>query len=128
MDKSVRPGDEFYLYANGTWEKNAEIRPDRAAESPSSDIYDKHEQSLQDLILAAGKSQDANSRRIADFYHSYMDEAAIEAAGTKPLEPRLKAIAAISDKRQLARALGETLRADVDALNMTNFHTDNLGS
>lgn len=122
----MRPGDEFYLYANGTWEKNAQIRPDRAAESPSSDIYDKHEQSLQELILAAAKAQDTNSRRLADFYHSYMDEAAIEAAGTKPLEPRLKAIAAISDKRQLARALGETLRADVDALNMTNFHTDNL--
>lgn len=126
MDKSVRPGDEFYLYANGTWEKNAQIRPDRAAESPSSDIYDKHEQSLQDLITAAAKAQDANSRRLADFYHSYMDEAAIEASGVKPLEPRLKAIAGISNKRQLARALGETLRADVDALNMTNFHTENL--
>ena len=126
MDNSVRPGDEFYLYANGTWEKSAEMRPDRAFESPASDIYDQHEQKLQDLIQEAAKAQDANSRRIADFYHSYMDEAAIEAAGMKPLASRLKAIAAISDKHQLARALGETLRADVDALNMTNFHTENL--
>ena len=62
----------------------------------------------------------------ADLYKSYMDEAAIEAAGLKPLQPHLQAIAAISDKHQLARALGETLRADVDALNMTNFHTENL--
>ncbi|MBS1802590.1 MAG: M13 family metallopeptidase [Acidobacteria bacterium] len=126
MDKSVRPGDEFYLYANGAWEKNTEMRPDRAVESPASDIYDQHEQKLKDLIDESAKSQDRNSQRIAALYHSYMDEAAIEAAGTKPVESQLKAIAAISDKHALARALGETLRADVDALNMTNFHTENL--
>ena len=102
------------------------MRPDRAFESPASDIYDRHEQKLQDLILEAAKAQDANSRHIADLYRSYMDEAAIEAAGLRPLQPHLQAIAAISDKHQLARALGETLRADVDALNSTNFHTDNL--
>ena len=126
MANSVRPGDEFYLYANGTWEKNTQMRPDRAFESPASDIYDQHEQKLQDLILEGAKAQDAVSRRIADLYHSYMDEAAIEAAGMKPLRPHLQAIAAINDKHQLARAMGETLRADVDALNNTNYHTDNL--
>src|SRR3954466_14925314 len=102
MDKSVRPGDEFYLYANGTWEKNTEMRPDRAFESPASDIYDRHEEKLRDLIENTTKAQDANSRRIAALYHSYMDEPGIEAAGLKPLESRLKAISAISDKRQLA--------------------------
>jgi putative endopeptidase len=126
MDTSVRPGDEFYLYANGSWEKNTPMRPDRAFESPASDIYDQHEEKLRDLIENAARAQEANSRRISDFYRSYMDEPAIEAARLKPLESRLKAISAISDKRQLARALGETLRADVDALNMTNYHTDNL--
>jgi len=126
MEHSVRPGDEFYLYANGTWEKKTQMRPDRAFESPASDIYDQHEQKLQDLIQNAAKAQDANSRRIADLYRSFMDEAAIETAGIKPLEAQLKAIAAIRDKRQLSGALGKTLRADVDALNMTNFHTDNL--
>ena len=65
MDTSVRPGDDFYLYANGTWEKNTQIRPDRAFESPASDLYDQHEQKLQDLIEEAAKAQDPNSRRIA---------------------------------------------------------------
>ena len=68
---------------------------------------------------AAGSSP----RKIADLYNSYMDEAAIEAKGLAPLRPHLDAIAAIRDKHELARALGETLRADVDALNNTNFHT-----
>src|SRR3569833_2000145 len=81
MDTSVRPGDDFYLYANGAWEKNTEIRPDRASESPASELYDQHEQKLQNLMQEAAKAQDPQSRRIAAFYHSYMDEAAIEAAG-----------------------------------------------
>jgi endothelin-converting enzyme/putative endopeptidase len=126
MDTSVRPGDDFYLYANGTWEKNTQIRPDRASESPASDIYDQHEQKLQNLIEDAAKARDPQSLRIAAFYHSYMDEAGIETAGIKPIQPYLKAIAGINDKHQLARALGETLRADVDALNMTNYHTANI--
>jgi endothelin-converting enzyme/putative endopeptidase len=55
-----------------------------------------------------------------------VDEAAIERAGLTPLQPHLKAISAISDKKALAFALGQTLRADVDALNNTNFHTPHL--
>ncbi len=55
-----------------------------------------------------------------------MDEAAIESNGRVRLKPHLDAIAAIKDKRELARALGETLRADEDALNNTNFHSPNL--
>jgi putative endopeptidase len=49
----------------------------------------------------------SNARKIADFYHSYMDEATIEAKGLAPLRPQLDAIAAIRDKHELARALGE---------------------
>ena len=55
-----------------------------------------------------------------------MDEAGIEAKGLAPLRPHLEAIAAIHDKTELARALGEGLRADVDALNNSIFHTANL--
>jgi predicted metalloendopeptidase len=55
-----------------------------------------------------------------------MDEAAIELKGLAPLAPALDRVAAIADGAGLARALGETLRADVDALNATNFYTPNL--
>ena len=55
-----------------------------------------------------------------------MDSAAIDAAGLKPLQPTLDSIAAIRDRKDLARFLGSTLRADVDAFNATNFYTENL--
>jgi putative endopeptidase len=65
-------------------------------------------------------------QQAADYYASYMDDAAIEAKGLAPLKPMLDRIAAIDSHSALSRALGEELRADVDALNTTNFHTDRL--
>ena len=55
-----------------------------------------------------------------------MDEAGIEATGLAPLQPILDRFAAIDSHAALSRALGEELRADVDALNNTNFRTDRL--
>ncbi len=55
-----------------------------------------------------------------------MDTTAIDAAGLTPIQPLLDSIAAIVDRRDLARVLGSTLRADVDVLNNTNYYTENL--
>ena len=129
MDRSVKPGDDFYEYANGNWIKRTEIPPDRAGVDVWSKLDDLSNQRTADLIAEIAKSNPpagSNSRKVADLYNSYMDEAAIEAKGLAPIRPHLDAIAAIQDKRELARALGETLRADVDALNNTNYHTPNL--
>jgi putative endopeptidase len=129
MDPSVKPGDNFYLYANGGWMKRAVIPPDRSHISVFDGLNDSSQKRTRTLIEAAAKANapaGSNTRKIADLYHSYMDLAGIEPRGLKPIEPDLKAVAAISDKTQLAHALGETLRADVDPLNNTNFDTDNL--
>ena len=129
MDVSVKPGDDFYQYANGGWMKRTEIPPDRGRVGVFSRLADLSNQRTVGLIEEAAKANapaGSNARRIAGLYNSYMDEAAIEAKGLAPLRPQLDAIAAINDKRELARALGESLRADVDALNNTHFHTPNL--
>lgn len=129
MDRSVKPGDNFYEYANGGWIKRTQIPPDRASVSVFSRLSDLSIKRTADLIEEIAKSnpaQGSGTRKVADLYNSYMDEAAIEAKGLSPLRPHLDAIAAIHDRRELAHALGETLRADVDALNNTNFHTPNL--
>ena len=129
MDPSVKPGDNFYLYANGGWLKRMVIPPDRSSITVFSKLLDLSNERTRTLIEDAGKAKapaGSDTRRVADLYHSYMDEAGIESHGLTPIEPNLKAVAAIADKNQLARALGESLRADVDALNNTNFHTHNL--
>jgi len=129
IDRSVKPGDDFYRFANGDWIKRAEIPPDRAGVDVWTKLGDLSNQRMADLIKEISQSNPpagSGLRKVADLYNSYMDEAAIEAKGLSPLQPHLDAIAAIRDKKQLARALGQTLRADVDALNNTNFHTPNL--
>jgi putative endopeptidase len=129
MDPSVKPGDNFYEYANGAWIKRTEIPPDRAGIGVFSALADLSNQRTRALIEEQTKATapaGSNARKIADLYSSYMDEAAIESAGLAPLTPHLGAITAIKDKKDLARALGKTLRADVDALNNTNFHTPHL--
>jgi len=129
LDGAVKPGDDFFHYANGDWIKHAEIPADRSYIGTWDTLEDLSRKRTAGLIEDAAKANapaGSNSRKIADLYNSYMDEAGIEAKGVAPLRPQLDAIAAIGDQHDLARALGETLRADVDALNNTNFHTANL--
>jgi len=120
MDRSVKPGDDFYQYANGDWIKRTEIPRDRNYIDPygsdfdddSNDLTRKRMAGLIEEAAKANTPAGSNSRKIADFYRSYMDEATIEAKGLAPLRPRLDAITAVRDKRDLAQALGESLRAD----------------
>lgn len=129
MDRSVNPGNDFYHYANGDWIKRTEIPPDRAGIGVFTKLSDLANKRTAAIIEDASKSNapaGSDSRKIADLYNSYMNEAAIEKRGLDPLKPHLKAVADIKDKKQLSRALGETLRQDVDPMNNTNYHTPNL--
>ena len=129
MDTTVHPGDNFYLYANGGYVARTKLPPDRAVLSVFSMLDDLSSKRVAGIIEDAAKSNapaGSDQRKIADLYHSYMDETAIESHGLAALKPRLDAIAAIKTPRELAHALGLSLRADVDALNNTNYHTANI--
>jgi putative endopeptidase len=129
MDKSVKPGNDFDEYANGSWRKVTEIPADRSSTGVFLQVFQKAEKRNAELIrdAAAGKpAEGSNERRIADYYAAYMDEAGIEKNGLKPLKPALAKIDAIASKADLARVLGEGLRADVDPINATNLNTEHL--
>ena len=129
LDPSVKPGDNFYRYANGGWIARTPIPADRAGIGVFSVLADRSSKNVAAIIEEAAKSSapaGSDGRKIADLYNAYMDEAAIEARGMKPLDPHLAAIAAIHNQHDLALALGKTLRADVDLLNNAVFSTSNL--
>ena len=128
LDRSVEPGADFFAYANGAWLRTTEIPPDRSAYGTGAIVADRTLKRTQSLLQEAAIHAPANTeaRKIGDYYASFMDEVGIERRGLKPLQPTLARIAAIADRHELARVLGGTLRADVDALNNTQFHTGNL--
>jgi putative endopeptidase len=128
MDRSVKPGDDFYKYANGTWIARTEIPGDRANWGTGAIVAERTNARVADLIknAAAKAPVGSDAGKVGDFYTTYMDEAAIDAKGLAPLQPTLDRIAAIRDTRGLARALGGAVRTDVDALNNTNFETPNI--
>jgi putative endopeptidase len=128
IDRTGAPGDDFFRYANGTWIAATEIPPDRSAWGAGEIVDELTRKRTSDLIQGAAKGAPAHSEafKVGTYYAAYMDEAAIESAGLTPLQPQLARIDAIKDLTSLARVLGSTLRADVDVLNSTNLHTENL--
>lgn len=129
MDPAVAPGDDFFRWANGTWLKNNEIPADRSTWGTGAIVAERTAKRTAELIADAAKKEapaGSDARKVGDYYGTFMDEAAIEAKGLAPLDAPLAAIAAIKDLKGLSRALGQTLRADVDVLNATRLDTDNL--
>ena len=129
MDRSVKPGDDFYSYANGSWMKTAEIPADRSSIGGFYIADQQTERRLIELIAGIVSSRaaaDSDEGHIRDFYKAFLDTAAIERAGLRPIQADLARFAAITDRAGLSRVLGQQVRADVDPLNATNYFTENL--
>ena len=127
MDTAVAPGDNFFAYANGTWIAETTIPNDRSAYGVGAAMVETTDKRVSELIKSAGDGAPrpgSEARKIADYYASYMDETRIELLGLSPIKPELNGIAAVRSRKALARALGATLRADVDILNSTALHTE----
>ncbi len=125
---TLRPGDDFFAYANGDWVSKTEIPADRSSWGAMGALAEETNQRIVKMIedLAGDKKLSGEARKVSDYYRAYMNEAAIEGKGVAPLKPMLAGIDAIKDKAGLTRALGESVRADVDPLNNTDFFTENL--
>jgi len=118
MDLSVKPGDDFGQFVNGVYLKNLEIPADRSSFGMFDQLRDLSQERTRGIVEAAAKAKGARKgseeQKVGDFYASFLDEAGIEAKGLAPLKPRLDAIAAIADRAQLAKALGEASRIGVN--------------
>jgi endothelin-converting enzyme/putative endopeptidase len=104
MDRAVKPGDDFFDFVNGSWARRTEIAADRTFVGIDSVLNDQIERDVraivEDMASSPAKSG-ATGRQVGDYYASFMDEAAIEKAGTAPLKPYLARVAAVKDRGQL---------------------------
>ena len=117
MDLSVKPGDNFYLYANGAWLKKTPIPQSKTSWGSYNVLIEESSQALKNLLEEAAndagaavgdrdKSKASKTdlmKRVGDYYASAMDSAAIEKLGYKPIKSYLDAITALSSKTQVLK-------------------------
>ena len=103
MDSSVKPGDDFWAFVNGSWDKNTAIPADRAGTGPFTTLSDKAEQDVRAIVqeMAANPTGARLNQQVGDTYASWMDTATIERLGAAPLKPYLAQIAAARTRAQL---------------------------
>lgn len=106
IDKTVKPGENFYRYANGAWLKNNPIPGDQTRWGSFNELQENNYKALHTLLESAASSHAAKGSReqmVGDFYKSGMDSATIERAGLKPLENYLSRIEKINDPEGVMR-------------------------
>ena len=104
MDSSVRPGDNFFLYANGNWMKTTVIPEDQSGWGSFYTLYEGNQQKIKGMLESAMKSNSSAGtieRKLGDYYASGMDSAAIEKLGSDPLKPMLVKIDAAKTYQEL---------------------------
>jgi len=125
LDRSVKPGDNFYKYANGGWLGKVTIPPGQTSYESRSDLREKTSQRVRRLIqdaAAAHPAKDSTAQKVGGFFDSLIDERTIEAKGLKPLAPEIALISAIKDKASLSAYLGASLAGEVDGLTANADH------
>jgi putative endopeptidase len=110
MDSSVKPGDNFFLFVNGKWIKNAVIPPSESGVGAFLDVYNVtkgHLHSILDSVAKGGFDKGSIAQKVGDFYASGLDSAAIEKLGYDPIKPYLQQIAAFTDAKSVLAFEGQ---------------------
>ena len=112
-DSSVRPGDDFYRYADGHWIDTNSIPADRTSWGAFAELDENARRNLRQIVegLPADSPQGSTQQKVRDLYRSYLDTDAIERAGLAPVQPALQAIASARTYEDLSRLMG---RRDLD--------------
>lgn len=110
MDKAVKPGDDFFEYANGVWMKKTEIPASESGWGSFYTLYNDNQKKLKSILeKTAQKKQSKGSleQKVGDLYAAGMDTAAIEKAGIAPLQPVLNKLASVKDYKGLISFLSD---------------------
>jgi putative endopeptidase len=107
MNTAVAPGDNFYDYANGTWEKATPIPADKSNYGMFTMLDDLSKQRTQDILNGA---KDDPASKIGNAYVAYLDAATVEARGLAPIKPWLDSIKAVKTRADYVTLLAQAAR------------------
>jgi predicted metalloendopeptidase len=110
MDPSVKPADDFFLYANGGWIKRTEIPPEYSRWGSFNQLIEHNNDALHAIAEKASKTKAdpktaPEMQKVGDYYASGMDEKTIEAMRTKPLQDELGKIDNLKDRQDVLKEI-----------------------
>lgn len=107
-DMSVKPGDDFYRYATGHWLTTNTIPSDRTRWGTMDQLSEQADERVNKLIQGLPEHAPAGSieQKVGDYYRAFLNQRAIDAAGLKPAQPALDAIAAAHSYEDIATLMG----------------------
>lgn len=108
-DLSVKPGDDFFMYASGNWYKNYELPADKTRFGAFSKLAERSNDQVKAIIedLSAKENLAGTEKLVADFYNAYMDTDTLNELGITPLQATLNNIAQIDSVAELTSTFGE---------------------
>jgi endothelin-converting enzyme/putative endopeptidase len=119
MDKTVRPGDDFFAHVEGHWLKTTQIAPDSETAGYHDALARRARSQIREIVEDAVRSPSTpQQRQIADFYQAWMDEAGVEQRGLAPASPWLERIGRIRNKAELVALMARPSFAGPFALDV----------
>ena len=120
MDTSVKPGDDFFRYANGAWIKRTEIPPEYSRWGAFNELIERNNDALHVIAEKASKTPvdpklAPETQKVGDYYASGMDEKTIEAMRTKPLQDEFNKIEMIKDRQDVLAEIAHLHTIGVNA-------------
>ncbi|ONM49052.1 M13 family metallopeptidase [Nocardia donostiensis] len=128
LDPAVRVQDDLFAHVNGAWLDSHAIPADRAVDGAFRKLYDQAELDVKAIIQHATGEPDSDAGKIAALYASFMDTAAVEAAGLRPIAAELAEVAAVTDHSAFAGLLGRMQRNGVPGALAVYVDTDDKNS
>lgn len=119
IDSTVKPGEDFFQYANGGWINKNPIPDDQSSWGIGNLVIEENLKRLREICeksAKAGAAKGSAEQQIGDFWTMAMDSAKIEADGLKPLQPMLDKVNAISDIKSMLAAVAEFKKAGSSTL------------
>lgn len=111
MDRSVRPGEDFFRFASGNWARTTQIPADRSSYGAFNVLGDLSEARVRRLVEGYRAQDAANPEgaKVARLYRSFMDEKRVNALGARPLQPLIQQIRQAQNKEQIAQLMGRAM-------------------
>ncbi|HEY3949208.1 M13 family metallopeptidase [Phenylobacterium sp.] len=118
MDTAVRPGDDFFDYANGKWSARTQIPSDLTRFGNFDKLSVLSEARVHEIAIEAaqGKLADKDGAKIGAAYASFMDEALADKLGAKPIQPELAQIKAVKSKAGFTALMAKANETGFDTI------------